>query len=286
MTQNNNFSVLPWYLKLDEQNHRKSYSYGDIYPLFTPLGNLLPFQIQRATRENGIVSAVIYNRNGRPVMDFTDRLQETGLRIVRFPELGYDIIVYPGNINMYLPVEEGMYYAAISDGTDTFYSEIFTWVSNTDGYLKVEWHDEENLVFDAGQIVYENPSFRNVIYLCAELGKPDYYFDEDGETRDGYYFNEKQISEKTYKFNFLAPEYLCDVMRFIRMSDFVTVTDKYGRRYHCDTFLITPKWETQGNLASVECEFQTDTVVKKIGRALHNTATGDYNNDFNNDFLI
>ena len=66
---------------------------------------------------------------------------------------------------------------------------------------------------------------------------------------------------------FLASEYMCDVMRFVRMSDKVKVTDKYGRNYQCDTFLITPKWETQGDLASVEVEFQTNVVAKRIGRA-------------------
>ena len=73
-------------------------------------------------------------------------------------------------------------------------------------------------------------------------------------------------------------------MRFIRMADYVVVTDKYGRKYNCDTFLITPKWQTQGNLASVEIEFQTDTVVKKIGRGYIISNKGDFNGDFNNDF--
>lgn len=73
-------------------------------------------------------------------------------------------------------------------------------------------------------------------------------------------------------------------MRLIRMSDFVTVYSQ-GRKYDCDTFLITPKWQTQGNLASVECEFECATVVKKIGRGVIPPETkGDYNNDFNNDF--
>lgn len=70
------------------------------------------------------------------------------------------------------------------------------------------------------------------------------------------------------------------------MSDFVTVYSQ-GRKYDCDTFLITPKWQTQGNLASVECEFDCATVVKKIGRGVIPPETkGDYNNDFNNDYLI
>ena len=151
-------------------------------------------------------------------------------------------------------------------------------------YLQIEWYDVENMVFDGGQIVYTNPKYKNRLYLCTQLGKPEYVFEEEGEERDGYFFPEKQISEKTYRFIILAPEYLCDVMRIIRMSDFVTVTDNYGRVYPCDTFLITPKWQTQGNLASVEVEFQTATVIKKIGRGYITPTGGDFNNDYNNDF--
>ena len=57
-------------------------------------------------------------------------------------------------------------------------------------------------------------------------------------------------------------------MRFIRMSDHIRIVDGYGREYLPDTFLITPKWEVQGDLASVEIEFQTATVAKKIGRGI------------------
>ena len=118
------------------------------------------------------------------------------------------------------------------------------------------------------------------------IRETEYKFEEEGEERDGYFFPEKQISEKTYKCTILAPEYLCDVMRFIRMADYVRVTDKYGRNYDCDTFLITPKWQTQGNLASVEIEFETATVVKKNGRGYIIANKGDFNNDFNNDYNL
>ena len=72
-------------------------------------------------------------------------------------------------------------------------------------------------------------------------------------------------------------------MRFIRLSDRVTV-NAGGVDYKCDTFLITPKWEGAGALASVECEFTTQTVVKKIGQGYIKDTHGDYNNDFNNDY--
>ena len=287
MIQNNNFSVLPWYTSIDQQNHRKSYAYGTIYPLFTPKRTLLPFQIMRNTSSRDITEAQLYDKNGVLFADITTALRETGLQIVPFALLGYDVIVYPSLLPFAIDTPDGIYYARMTDGVNVWYSEMFTIVGDLSGYLKIEWYDVENFVFDAGQIVYQNPKFHNVLYLCTELGKPEYPFEEEGETRDGYFFPEKQISEKKYRCMALAPEYLCDVMRFIRMSDKVFVTDKYGRQYDCDTFLITPKWQTQGDLASVEIEFETATVAKKIGRGYITPGRkGDFNNDFNNDFKI
>lgn len=284
MIQNNNISVLPFYTSIDEQNHRKSYAYGKIYPLFAPADILLPFQIIRNTRANDVTSVVLYEKTGKQVADITTNMKETGLQIVRFQSLRYDVILYPSILPMPLNQLDGIYYMTLSDGVQTWYSEMFTVVQDVSAYLKIQWWDVENLVFDAGQIVYTEPNYKNTLYLCTELGKPEYEFEEDGEERDGYFFPEKQISVKTYKCTILAPEYLCDVMRFIRMADYIHITDKYGREYDCDTFLITPKWETQGDLASVEIEFKTNTVVKKIGRGYILGNKGDFNEDFNTDF--
>lgn len=284
MIQNNNISVLPWYTSINEQNHRKSYAYGAFYPLFAPADRLLPFQIIRNTRSNNVTSVILYDKTGKLIANITTYMRETGLQIVRFKTLGYDVILYPSILPMPLNQLDGIYYMTLSDGVQTWYSEMFTVVQDVSGYLKIQWWDIENLVFDAGQIVYKNPDFKNTLYLFTELGKPDYEFEEDGEERDGYFFPEKQISVKTFKCTILAPEYLCDVMRFIRMADYIHITDKYGREYDCDTFLITPKWQTQGDLASVEIEFKTNTVVKKIGRGYIIANKGDFNGDFNNDF--
>jgi len=284
MTQNNNISVLPWYKNIDEQNHRKWYAYNSVYPLFTPKDKILPFQIIRPTRTNVITEAKLYTKDDVLFADIKQPLIDTGLQIVPFPVFGYDVIVYPGVLPMSINTSPGQYYAKISDGVDTWISDIFTIVMNINNYTKIEWYDLDNLVFDQGQIVYKEPLFKNAVYFIPEVGKPEYEFQEEGETRDGFFFPEKQISEKTYKMMITAPEYLCDVMRFIRMSDIVTVTDRYGRIYNCDTFLITPKWEVQGDIANVEIEFQTDTVVKKLGKGVIMGNGGDFNDDFNDDF--
>lgn len=286
MTPNNNLSVLPWYSDIKYQNHRKTYAYGNIYPLFTPARTLLPFQIMRSTRANAITGVKLYTKTGTLFLDITTQIIETGLQVKAFPALGIDIIINPGVLPMAINMPEGIYYATITDGVETWFSEMFTVVNDVSNYLKIEWYDVEDLTFDEGAIVYQSTAFKNVVYLCTEIGKPEYVFEEDGEKRDGYFFPEKQVSEKTYKFTFLAPEYLCDAMRIIRMSDIVKITSD-GRTYDCDTFLITPKWQTQGDIASVETEFECATVIKKIGKGIVvSTNSGDFNGDFNDDYKI
>lgn len=284
MTQNNNTSVLPWYTSIEEQNHRKSYAQGDIFPLIAPANILLPFQIIRTTRANPVYNVTLYDANDKVIVDMTDDMIEVGLQVVRFWEIDYDVIIFPATLPMALNLPIGAYYMKLTDGADTWYSEIFTVVNDVSPFLKIEWFDFENLVFEGGQIVYKNPTFRNVLYLNTELGKPEYEFEEEGEERDGYFFPEKQISVKKYKCNFVAPEYLCDVMRFIRMADTVLITDTLGRQYSCDTFLMTPEWQEQGNIAGVTVEFKTNTVVKKLGVGYMRPTGGDFNTDYNNDF--
>lgn len=278
-------SVLPWYDSIERQNARKWWVYNKVYPLFTPAGFMLPFQVMREHRTNEIVSFRIYNRDNSLIGDFTQVMKETGLKVVNpIGAREIDVIAYPGLLPAFTKFANGQYYAVMSDGVQTWYSEMFTIVNDISGYLKLEWWDVDDFYMDEGVIIYKSPLFRNKLYLCADIAKPEYIFEEDGETRDGYFFPAKQISEKRYHFTFLASEYLLDVMRFVRMADYAQIT-KNEQVYKLDTFLITPEWEDNGDVASVDAEFDTATVAKKIGRGFVTTTNGDFNNDYNDDFL-
>lgn len=277
-------SVLPWYDSIERQNARKWWVYNKVYPLFTPAGFMLPFQVMREHRTNEIVSFIIYKRDNSLVGDFTQVIKETGLKVVNpIGAREIDVIVYSGLLPAFTKFANGQYYAVMSDGVQTWYSEMFTIVNDISGYLKLEWWDVDDFYMDEGVIIYKSPLFRNKLYLCADIAKPEYIFEEDGETRDGYFFPAKQISEKRYHFTFLASEYLLDVMRFVRMADYAQIT-KNEQVYKLDTFLITPEWEDNGDVASVDAEFDTATVAKKIGRGFVTTTNGDFNNDYNDDF--
>ena len=284
MIPNNNLSVLPWYTSIEQQNARKWWAYNRVYPLFTPALFMLPFQILRTHRSGTTISSfLVYTKAGVLVGNYTQAIKDAGITIKQFTPLGYDVIVFGGQMPVFTKFADGQYYAAISDGTQTWYSEIFTVVNDIEPYLKITWWDLSDFTMDAGTIVYTNPSYKNVLYLQSDIAKPEYTFEEEGETLDGYFFPTKQISEKRYRFSFLASEYLLDVMRFIRMADFAEI-EYHGQRYSLDTFLITPEWEDNGDVAAVEAVFDTATVAKKIGLGYIKAKRGGFNDDFNNDF--
>lgn len=286
MIPNNNLSVLPFYTSLEQQNARKWWTYGHVYPLFTQAGYLLPFQLiinhNSSWTVNNLSSARILNANtNQTIMDITDEIR-SGMVKKEFAALGYDVFVFSGTMPILASLSNGRYYVVLT-WTNSFYSEIFTVVNDIQPYLKITWWDEQDFTMDAGTIVYTNPSFRNVLYLKADLAKPEYPFEEEGENRDGYFFPTKQISEKRYRFAFLASEYLLDVMRFIRMADHAQI-EYHGQTYSLDSFLITPEWEPNGDVAAVQAEFDTATVAKKIGVGYIRAQRGDFNDDFNSDF--
>ena len=286
MIPNNNLSVLPWYSSIEQQNARKWWVYGRVYPLFTPAGFLLPFQILLPYRSSPTMTGcVLYDANTNAEIDaaVASKLYNTGFAFKQFSTLGYTVAVYPGMLPLFTALSNGRYYLRITINNVYYYSEIFTVVNDIQPYLKITWWDLDDFTMDAGTIVYKNPSFKNVLYLQSDLAKPEYPFEEEGETRDGYFFPTKQISEKRYRFNFLASEYLLDVMRFIRMADFAEI-EYHGQTYSLDTFLITPEWEDNGDVAAVEAVFDTATVAKKIGLGYVKAQRGDFNDDFNQDF--
>lgn len=282
--RNNNLSVLPFYSSRDEQTHRRTYAYGEVYPLYTPVGYVPPFQIVVPHGDATFSSARLYDRNDTQKASILSGLQSAGLTKFQFTD--YDVLVFPSSFGGIFS-GEGQYWLRLemSDET-TYYSDMFTAVGQSSPYLKVEWWDAQDFIMDDNRIVYnigESALFKNRLYLDTQLGKPEYEFEEEGSSRDGYFFAEKQISQKKYKCVILASEALCDVMRLIRLSDYVKITDRYGNIYRADTFLVTPKWEAQGNLASVEIEFTCDTVAKKIPRPL--AMIGDFNDDYDEDFF-
>ena len=191
------------------------------------------------------------------------------------PEIGpsnMDYLIYNTNGDQFdTPMPIGQYYLKTSDGINEWVSDVITVVNSIDDLVLVQWMNEDDFFMDAGAILYHSLGYYNQVYLQAEVAKPEYEFEDEGETRDGVFYPTKQISKKKYKFNFLATEYLLDVMRFVRMADYITIRFVRGGEtitLYPSSFLISPEWEKEGDFAGVSAEFETDTVAKKTGRVV------------------
>ncbi|WP_418665446.1 hypothetical protein [Alistipes finegoldii] len=266
MTPNNNLFPLPWYKSVKYQDFRKSYAYGNVFQLIAPDRSLLPFQIRRAHRTSAAFTLRVLHDDGTLYRNISADAA-ADLHVVSGSD--FDVIQYcnTGLANQFArPLTPGRYYAELSDGVETWYSEVFNVVDDLSRYIRLEYWSADNQEYDGGEIVYSN-GYRNVLYICSELGKPDYEYEEEAEPRDGFPFVEKQISKKTFRFECKAPEYLVDALRVVWLSDYVRMTAN-GQQYEVMHFQSDPNWQEDGHYAMVECEIEADTVLKKIGVGL------------------
>lgn len=282
---NNNISPLPFYDNIALQNHRKDYAFGQIYQLITYKNMLLPFQVVLSL--GTLVAQVrLYDFNTEKYVDITNSMKENGLVLKSFNN--FKLLKYPGTLPITEIKYEGLYYLAIyitdsyTSAIFTIYSDLFTVTNRVSDYLLIEYSNSYNFELKNG-IVDFSDNFTFKCYLNTQVGKPEYDFEEEATERMGYTFIESQVSKKIYKFTFIAPEYLCDALRIIRLCENKQITNK-SQVYDLTTFNMEPKWEDQGDLASVECEFETDTIIANIGGYAPELSGGDYNDDYNNDY--
>lgn len=188
---------------------------------------------------------------------------------------GVDVICWDAAYNLFASERIGQFYLHLNDGDD-YYSDVFTCV-NADvlanaGYVELSWRFISDLVMDAG-VIAATATYRGIsqydpfifrVWLPGEVAKPEYVYEEEGETRDGYFYPAKQITKKRYHFAFLASEFLLDALRFVRLADFCNV--KYrGWEKSVTEITMSPEWESNGDVASVDVDFDTDAVAKVIG---------------------
>lgn len=259
----NSISPLPLYDSEADQNHRKDYAFGQVYPLIVYRNNILPFQavLSAGTSINFVR---VYNFKTRAFVDVTQSMLSNGLKVTAYPEQGFSIIKYPGILPVQGIQHEGRYFLALSvEGLGILFSEVFTVTNRIEDFLLIEYQATYNLELNRGFVDFSD-GFRFQCYLGTQIGKPEYEFEEEATERLGYSFIESQVSKKVYKFTFLAPEFLCDALRIVRLCDKRRITSK-GKSYWATAFSIEPEWEDQGDLASVETSLETNTVIANIG---------------------
>lgn len=278
-------SPLKFYDNTDKWSHKKSYAYNNVTPLIMPFNTVDPFQIISNDTSTGEISTVfLVNYNTGNKINLTSAFNDAGLHVKKVN--GYSVIMFPGLYPISSIDFEGLYYLELIDDNYYFYfSEVFCFSSKTDHLLTIEyWNPESDFTIKNGIITFAD-NFHFKLRLNTELGKPEYNFEEEATKRLGYSFIESQVSKKIYKFNVIIPEYVCDAMRIIRLCSNKVITS-FGESYDALSFDMSVDWQDQGDLASVNCEFETDNIIVNIGGYKYVDLGGDFNKDHNDDFEI
>lgn len=265
MEVHNNFSPLAFRKKESKSTYEKWYAFGKNYAIPASANTLIPFQFTDVNvgevQPDSIEVVAVNQETGEGI--------KTGVYVSRddMPEHGSVLYVSPGKNSFREALPQGTYRAEFSIGTQMYISTPFCvipGIETSSKYLLIEYWNDEKIAYPGGFITTgANNDFRYQMYVPATICKPKYEFEEELTKRAGYKFLELQTSTKVYAFTFVAPEFICDAMRLIRLSDYIRISHD-GEYYNALNFEFDVDWQEQLYLAAVECQFETDSIIQKL----------------------
>lgn len=265
MEVHNNFNPLAFRKKESKATYEKWYAFGKNYAIPASANTLTPFQFTELNipvfDPNTIEVEVINEETGEPT--------KTGVYVSFdvMPEHGGVLYVSPGKNSFREALPQGTYRARFSIGDEVYISTPFCvipGIETSSKYLLIEYWNDEKIAYPDGFITTgANNDFRYQMYVPATICKPKYEFEEELTKRAGYKFLELQTSTKVYAFTFVAPEFICDAMRLIRLSDYIRISHD-GEYYNALNFEFDVDWQEQLYLAAVDCQFETDSIIQKL----------------------
>lgn len=265
MEVHNNFSPLAFRKKESKATYEKWYAFGKNYAIPASANTLTPFQFTE-------LNIPVFDPDTievEAVNEETGEATKTGVYVSFdvMPEHGGVLYVSPGKNSFREALPQGTYRARFSIGDQVYISTPFCvipGIETSSKYLLIEYWNDEKIVYPDGFITTgTNNDFRYQMYVPATICKPKYEFEEELTKRAGYKFLELQTSTKVYAFTFVAPEFICDAMRLIRLSDYIRISHD-GEYYNALNFEFDVDWQEQLYLAAVDCQFETDSIIQKL----------------------
>ena len=265
MEVHNNFSPLAFRKKESKATYEKWYAFGKNYAIPASANTLIPFQFTE-------LNIPVFDPDTievEAVNEETGEATKTGVYVSFdvMPEHGGVLYVSPGKNSFREALPQGTYRARFSIGDEVYISTPFCvipGIETSSKYLLIEYWNDEKIAYPDGFITTgANNDFRYQMYVPATICKPKYEFEEELTKRAGYKFLELQTSTKVYAFTFVAPEFICDAMRLIRLSDYIRISHD-GEYYNALNFEFDVDWQEQLYLAAVDCQFETDSIIQKL----------------------
>lgn len=260
-----NYSAIGFFnnINLQVRNLKANMSGGSLYQNLMPVNKLIPHSFSI----NGTLSAAILTEiTGAESFNITAQYSSTA-------KTGYT--VYSNAGSSAIAINYKQYYVVYTISGVTYYSDVVTFCPNVDNLLKLEWFH----LPDSGELIYSYdptaPETANGSYDYATLGqhtfyfnegvflgKPNYEYEENIETRISKQFPITETSFKRYNFKALLPEYVLDVLRLVKLHSNVVVTN-YDDILNVNRFLLSGvSWvDNGGYLGDASFEFRTSNVA-------------------------
>lgn len=290
MAENLNYiSPIPFYSSLNDVDSMNDYAFGNVYKNILHKDSTqvyIPTFLLHTLFSYSVVQSVTCNLRSASDSSVVYQLGLNSISVI--DDNGLATLLYNG-ASLVQNVALGKYYfeVYVFNGTTTqiFYSDYVYVTDDIHNYVRVSWYNDIDL-FVAGRLIPFTQGFRPYCYVDSLIGKPEYSFEEESTERLGYQFIELQLSKKSYRFVFVAPEYLCDAMRLAKVCNHKQITrydfPNYGKSFEPMNIDFTVEWEEQGNLAGVTLGFDVDNILSNTSG--YAPLNGDFNNDYNNDF--
>ena len=265
MEVHNNFSPLAFRKKESKATYEKWYAFGKNCAIPASANTLTPFQFTE-------LNIPVFDPNTfevEVINEETGEAKKSGVYVSFdvMPEHGGVLYVSPGKNSFREALPQGTYRARFSIGDEVYISTPFCvipGIETSSKYLLIEYWNDEKIAYPGGFITTgANNDFKYQMYVPATICKPKYEFEEELTKRAGYKFLELQTSTKVYAFTFVAPEFICDAMRLIRLSDYIRISHD-GEYYNALNFEFDVDWQEQLYLAAVDCQFETDSIIQKL----------------------
>ena len=271
MSFNNEISnVLRFHYKdTDAQAFRQERALATDLKLMSVIGStrwLLPFQIKRVNSLETILLVQLYDKDDNLIRDITaDFPADSAIEIYPLTN-GYDYIQYFPVTNTMSPVLPcGYYYIKLFDtGGEWWVSELiyikdFNYTTGfQNDYLRIDWKHSCNLADN-----YYEKNFINRIFIDSELAKPEELIEREEHKNEltGITTYSAMITAKIYKFTWIVPEYVYDALRTVWMNSLITLYKPNLESSTITEFSLSPSWNPDDGLVTIEVRFKTDIVV-------------------------
>lgn len=260
-------SPLKWYDSLalnyySRYQHKHQVPYNDPVPL-----NQVPsFSWGRDVTGNQIVYFRLYNCETDSISDITAEIKAAGLRIEVNSDGTRENIVYPATVKILgISLTAGFYYAIMSDGLNTWYSERFNMMNPTElgQHMKISYcHGDPIKYGNNGDLLEYRDGFMNTVYYKSLIRLPSYQLQTVGDERQSIEFYSQKVAYKQYTFQIRGPEYMFDTLMAIQVHDKIEIESE-GIYYRAYNFVLSdPDWDNGvGDIGTASVTFRANAIA-------------------------